>query len=319
MLKRYSMVISFLIILSACGLTPMSEKPADDYLLIIDEVYWGYPDDFLSVKVFPNRITYDYARYFAGHLTMAPVVYRNEICECKNIDHYDNPKVVPTNIALESVLYEKHTRCTHRVIPTSPSLIRVYVPTTKKVFYLLDPLGNQVHHCIMPKESGLTNCNKGIPASWNNIVELICLVRNSIRQKPEMKWKDGKEPDNQMMFNKMCREYYGPGGPGESNREYPKGLTIIGPIDSVFLSHLYKDKKITDVPFDDIAEILTRRRNIIKETTTLIKWDEYNSLLESSNYTFSEFMRDQYGGSFKELEILVGLADEKSCDRERKP
>jgi hypothetical protein len=84
------------------------------------------------------------------------------------------------------------------------------------------------------------------------------------------------------MINSKFREYYKLGGPGV--RQYKDERTVTetsaaGVVDARFLSFVYKDKKITGVSFNDIAEILKRRRNVLKEATPLIKWDKYKRLI----------------------------------------
>lgn len=62
--------------------------------------------------------------------------------------------------------------------------------------------------------------------------------------------------------------------------------------------------------FSDVTEIFRRPGNILNEASPSIKKDEYNGIL-SSDDNFPKLMKSQYGNSFKELEILVGLTDEK--------
>ena len=312
MARIISILVALLfLVFSAVGI---AQKQRNACLYTIDEIFWGFPDDYLTIRVFNDKVRFDYAKNAEGHELTAPIMLSNEVLNIKvDNDLFSlDEKSGPSNVV--SVRYEKNYHC-DRVGGTiiTPVLLCIQKGDNPIRAYLLDPLGNKVHHSLVAKESDFQDCYKGIPDGWIKVVDLVCQVRLSIMKNPVMEMDKGGANKETRMINSKFSEYYGPGGPGA--RQYKDERTVTdtgasGVVDAGFLSFVYNDKKITGVSFDDIAAILKRRNNILKKAMPLIKWDEYNGIL-TSNDNFPELMKTpQYGSSFKEIEKLVGLADE---------
>ncbi|HQO21358.1 MAG TPA: hypothetical protein PLA03_13540 [Acidobacteriota bacterium] len=318
--KSCLLAVSVLFVLSMFGIAPKPQKLDNTCLYTVDEIFWGYPDDYLTIRVFNDKVSFDYSKYVNGHDLTAPIMLYNETLNI-NVDNklfcFDEKNGVS---AVESVMYEKYSYCANAGGDTiTPALLYIQKGDNSKKAYLLDPLGSEVHHGIKPKGSALKDCYRGIPNGWRRVVDLVCQVRLAIEKNPVMETDKGGANKETRMISCKFREYYGLGGAGRKQDE--RGITdggAAGVVDAKFLSFVYKDKKITGVTFSDIAKILKRRRHILNEASPLIKWDEYNSILSSSD-TFPELMKTQYADSFKELEKLVGLIGEKESNLESKP
>lgn len=287
--KIFTVVVVLFLSFSAIGMTEKQKKQDNACLYIIDEIFWGYPDDSLTIRVFSDKVQVDYVRSFNGQELMAPIVIFNEDLSIKvdNELFCFNEKSGTSDVS--EVKYDGNSNCIKVWWELMrPGLLCVQKENSMEKAYLLDPLGIGIHHGIWTKGTVFYDCYKGIPDGWRRVVDLICQVRLSI----ENNLKDIVDKETRM-FNKKFRKYWEP-------KEY-------GVVDAKFLTFLYKDKKITGIAFRDIAKILKRRKDILNEALPLI--DKYNELLPRDDI-FLKMKKIQYDDSFEELETLVGLKND---------
>jgi hypothetical protein len=258
------------------GFGQIVQATMQEPLIKIEKIFWGHPNEFLSINIYEDEIAYSYLQDTSLHVAILPVVVPEQ-----HIDFKKSSLRIAELPKIDTVKYIDS--CPLTLESVGVALIVVTDTKTKKVSLLIDPLGIGLIFCKQGEHFYLSPC-------WDSVLKVLELVEKELLKKRI------KATETQLdLTSKKFREYYGP-------------PPSVGMIDAQFMAYVFKDKKICGVPFKKIKEIL-ERKNVVENLVDSynIDWSQFDYLNSGySDKSYTNYVKLARCG-FEELEKLVGL------------